>query len=125
LSEALSDVREPDEDHTDSLSETMHMACIREIHHYQVDRNLDDRKSHPEYEDEIIPCNDAQECGQNCESPVERHWVESEVSDWIQDSDENSPECEGEDDNEDDFKEESEAEEDPCVDKLELKVENW
>jgi hypothetical protein len=56
---------------------------------------------------------------------VERHWVETEVPDWVQDSDENSPECEGEDDNEDDFEEVSEAEEDPFVDKLELKVENW
>jgi hypothetical protein len=28
LSEALSDVREPDEDHTGSLSETVHMACM-------------------------------------------------------------------------------------------------
>ena len=75
------------------------------------------------YEDEIIPCNDAQKHGHNCESPVERHWVESEVPDWVQDSDEreNSPEHEGEDE----FKEESETEEDPFVDKLELEVENY
>jgi hypothetical protein len=125
LSEALSDVREPDKDHTGSLSETVHMACMWEIHHYQVDKDSDDREPHPDYKDEIIPCNDAWVRGQNCESPVERHWVESEVPDWIQDSDENSPECEEEDDNEDDFEEESEAEEDPFVDKLELKVENW
>jgi hypothetical protein len=125
LSEVLSDVREPDEDRTGSLSETVHMACIREIHHYQVDRDLDDGEPHPEYEDEIIPCYNAQEHGQNCESPVERHWVESEVPDWIQDSDENSPKCEGEDDNEDDFEEEPEAEEDPFVNNLELEVENW
>jgi hypothetical protein len=125
LSEAMSDVREPDEDCTGSLSETVHMACIREIHHYQVDKDSDDGEPHPDYEDEIIPCNDAWERGQNCESLVERHWVESEVPDWIQDSDENSPECEGEDDNEDDSEEESETEEDPFVDKLELEVENW
>jgi hypothetical protein len=25
------------------------------------------------YKDEIIPCNNAQECGQNCESPVKKH----------------------------------------------------
>jgi hypothetical protein len=153
LSEALSDVREPDEDHTGLLSQTVHMACIWEVHHYQVDRDLDDREPHPENEDdygdyqlrdgstspmlfedrdgqlwsydgEIIPCNDAQECGQNCESPVERHWVESEVPDWVQDSDGNSPECEGED-NKDDFEEESEAEEDPFVDKLKLEVKIW
>jgi hypothetical protein len=73
LSEALSDVREPDEDHTGSLSETVHMACIWKIHHYQVDRDSDNGEPHPEYEDEIIPCNDAQKCGQNCESPVEKH----------------------------------------------------
>jgi hypothetical protein len=121
LSEDLSDVREHDEDHTGSLPETVHMACIREIHHYQVDKDSDDGEPHPDYEDEIISCNDAREHGQNCESPVERHWVEYEVPDWIQDSDENSPECEGEDD----FEEESEAEEDPFVDKLELEVENW
>jgi hypothetical protein len=125
LSEALSDTREPDEELNGPWAETVHMACIREIHHYQVDRDSDDGEPHPDYEDEIIPCNDAQERGQNCESPVERHWVESEVPDWIQDSDENSPKCEGEDDNEDEFEEESEAEEDPFVDKLELKVENW
>jgi hypothetical protein len=83
LSEALSDVREPDEDCTGSLSETMHMACIWETHHYQVDRDSDGGEPHPEYEDEIIPCNNAQEHGQNCESPVKRHWVESEVPDWI------------------------------------------
>jgi hypothetical protein len=113
------------------------MACIQEVHHYRVDSDSDDEEPHPEYEDdyedyqfrnvsttpmwfedrdvqlwsyedEIIPCNDAQEHGQNCESPIERHWVESEIPDWVQDSDENSPECEGEDDNEDDFEEESE-----------------
>jgi hypothetical protein len=81
LSEAMSDVREPDKDHTGSLSETIHMACIWEIYHYQVDRDLDDGEPHSEYEDEIIPCNDAQERGQNCKSPVERHWVESEAPD--------------------------------------------
>jgi hypothetical protein len=71
LSEALSDIREPDEELIGPQPETVHMACIREIHHYQVDRDSDDGELHPEYEDEIIPCNDAQECGQNCESPVE------------------------------------------------------
>lgn len=139
--------------HSDQQLETVYMVCIWEVHHYQVDRDLDDGEPHPEYEDDygdyhsregstspmlfkdrngqlwsyeddIIPCDDAQECGQNCESPVERHWVESEVPDWIQDSDGNSPESEGEDDSEDDFEEESEAEKDPFVDELELKVEN-
>jgi hypothetical protein len=46
LSEALSDVREPDEDRTGSLSETVHMACIQEIHYYQVDRDSDGMESH-------------------------------------------------------------------------------
>ena len=78
------------------------------------------------YEDDIIQCKEAQERGRNCESPAERHWVESGAPDWIQDSDEDSPECEGEDDSEDDFEEESEEEEeeDPFMDKLELEVEN-
>lgn len=94
--------------HSDQQLETVHMACIWEVHHYQVDRDSDDGEPHPEYEDdygdyqlrdgstspmlfedgdgqlwsyedEIIPCNDAQERGQNCESPVERHWVESKA----------------------------------------------
>ena len=79
------------------------------------------------YKDETIPCNNAQECGQNCESPVERHWVESKVPDWVQDSDEreNSPEYKGEYNNEEEFKEDSEAEEGPFADELELEVENY
>ena len=141
--------------HSDQQSETVYMACIREVHHYQVDRDSDDGEPHPEYEDDygdyhsregstspmlfkdrdgqlwsyeddIIQCNEAQERGRNCESPVERHWVESGAPDWVQESDEDSPECEGEDDSEDDFEEESEEEEeeDPFMDKLELEVEN-
>jgi hypothetical protein len=72
----------------DQESKAVHMACVQEVHHYQVDRDLDDGESHPEYEndyedyllrevstssmmfedrdgqlwsyeDEIIPCNDA------------------------------------------------------------------
>ena len=79
------------------------------------------------YRDEIIPCNNAQEDGWNCELPVGRHWVESEVLDWVQDSDEreNSPESEEEDDNEEEFEEDSETDEDPFVDELELEVENY
>jgi hypothetical protein len=115
--------------HSDQQSEAMHMACIHEVHHYWVDRDSDDGEPCPEYEDdyedyllrdvstspmlfkdrdgqlwsyedEIIPCNNAQECGRNCKSPVERHWVESEVPEWVQDSDkrEISPEYDGEED---------------------------
>jgi predicted transposase YbfD/YdcC len=42
--------------------------------------------------------------GRNCESPVERHWVESEVLEWVQDPDEreSSPEHDGEDDEQED-----------------------
>jgi hypothetical protein len=56
------------------------------------------------YEDEIIPCNNTQEYGRNCESPVERHWVESEVPEWVRDPDEreSSPEHDGEDDDQED-----------------------
>jgi hypothetical protein len=76
--------------HSDQQSEAMHMACIQEVHHYWVKRELDGGEPHPEYEDvdedymlrdvsaspmlfedrdgqlwsyedEIIPCNNAQE----------------------------------------------------------------
>jgi hypothetical protein len=78
--------------HSDQQSETVHMACIREVHHYWVDRESDGGEPHPEYEDvdenymprdvsaspmlfedgdgqlwsyedEIIPCNNVQEYG--------------------------------------------------------------
>jgi hypothetical protein len=67
------------------------------------------------YEDEIIPCNNAQEYGRNCESLVERHWVESEVPEWVRDPDkrESSPEHDGEDDDqEDELMDESDNQED-------------
>jgi hypothetical protein len=119
--------------YSDQQSEAVHMACIREVHHYWVDKESDGGEPHPEYEDvdedymprdvsaspmlfedgdgqlwsyedEIIPCNNAQEYGQNCESPVERHWVESEVPEWVQDPDEreSNPEHDGEDDEQED-----------------------
>jgi hypothetical protein len=119
--------------HSDQQSEAVHMACIQEVHHYWVDRESDGGEPHPgyedvdedymprdvsaspmlfedrdgqlwSYEDEIIPCNNAQEYGWNCESPVERHWVESEVPEWVWDPDErkSSPEHDGEDDDQED-----------------------
>ena len=36
------------------------------------------------YDVHDIPCDDALDHGQDCESPVERHWIESEVLEWIQ-----------------------------------------
>jgi hypothetical protein len=136
--------------HSDQQSEAVHMACIREVHHYWVDRELDGGEPHTEYEevdedymprdvsaspmlfedrdgqlwsyeDEIIPCNNAQEYGQNCESPVERHWVESEVLEWVWDSGEreSSPEHDGEDDDqEDEPMDESDNQEDEPTDEL-------
>jgi hypothetical protein len=128
--------------HSDEQSEAVHMACIQEVHHYWVDRESDGGEPHPEYEDvdedymprdvsaspmlfedgdgqlwsyedEIIPCNNAQEYGWNCESPVERHWVESEVPEWVQDPDEreSSPEHDREDDGEDDEQEDEPTDE--------------
>jgi hypothetical protein len=132
------------------------MACVWEVHHYQVDRVLDNGEPFPEYKDDyedyllreintppilfkdrdghlwsyddkIISCNNAQKCGQNCELPVERHWVESEVPDCVQDSDEreNSSKYEGEDNNKEEFEENSKAEGNLFVDELELEVENY
>jgi hypothetical protein len=65
------------------------------------------------YEDEIIPCNNAQEYERNCESPVERHWVESEVPEWVRNPDEreSSPEHDGEDDGEYDEQEDEPTDE--------------
>jgi hypothetical protein len=119
--------------HSDQQSEAVHMACIQEVHHYWVDRESDGGEPHPKYEDvdedymprdvsaspmlfedrdgqlwsyedEIIPCNNAQEYGWNCESPVERHWVESEVPEWVWDPDEreSSSKHDGEDDDQED-----------------------
>jgi hypothetical protein len=134
---------------SDQQSEAVHMACIREVHHYWVDRESDGGEPHPEYEDvdedymprdvsaspmlfedrdgqlwsyedEIIPCNNAQEYGRNCESPVERHWVESEVPEWVWDPDkrESSPEHDGEDDDQgDEPTDESDDQEDEPTDK--------
>jgi hypothetical protein len=74
--------------HSDQQSEAVHMACIQEVHHYWVDRDLDNGEPCPEdevdykdyplrddstssmlfedrdgqlwsYGDEIIPCNNA------------------------------------------------------------------
>ncbi|KAF8226825.1 hypothetical protein L208DRAFT_1380027 [Tricholoma matsutake] len=117
----------------DQQPEVMHMACVWEFHHHQVDResndgepsqdNKDGYDDYPprdvgtppisyedrdgqlwSYEDEFIPCNNAVDYRWDCESPVERHWVEPEAPEWIQDPDEreNSPENYREDDDEED-----------------------
>ena len=48
-----------------------------------------------------IPCDDALDRGQDCESPVERHWIESEVPEQILESDEREDSPEYGEDNED------------------------
>jgi hypothetical protein len=42
LSEALSDIREPDKELTGPQPETVHMACMRDHHHYTVYRDTND-----------------------------------------------------------------------------------
>ena len=140
---------------TEQRPDIVQMACVQEFHHYRVDRasedgepsnndNDDDDYPHGDvesppnqyedrdgqlwsYNEDFIECDHTRDHGWDCKSPVERHWVESEVLDWVQDSDEreNSPKYEGEDDKEEEFEEDSETEEDLFVDELELEVENY
>jgi hypothetical protein len=42
LSEARSEIREPDEELTGPQPETVHMACMRDHHHYTVYRDMND-----------------------------------------------------------------------------------
>jgi hypothetical protein len=87
LSENPSDVRESDKDLTSSLPEAMHMACMRDHHHYIVYRDRNDGKGpsqnnisyngiyrdndsiHWAYEEEFIECSNLIGCG----SPVKNH----------------------------------------------------
>jgi hypothetical protein len=120
----------------DRQSENVHMACIQEFHHYQVDRVLedgepsnDDDDDYPirdvklpnlyedrdgqlwSYNEQFIECDHAIYHGWNCESPVERHLVESEAPELIQNSEEedwmdnlsDDPKYGGEDDKEEEY----------------------
>jgi hypothetical protein len=92
LSEAQSDIREPDEELTGPQPETVHMACMRDHHHYTVYRDMNDGEGplqndisyngiyrdndgiHWAYKEEFVECSNPSGCG----SPVENHWENGE-----------------------------------------------
>jgi hypothetical protein len=97
LSEARSEIREPDEELTGPQPETVHMACMRDHHHYTVYRDMNDGEGpsqndisyngiyrdndgmHWAYEEEFVECSDPTGCG----SPVENHWENGEPAEWL------------------------------------------
>jgi hypothetical protein len=101
LSEARSEIREPDEELTGPQPETVHMACMRDHHHYTVYRDMNDGEGpsqndisyngiyrdndgmHWAYEEEFVECSDPTGCG----SPVENHWKNGEPAEWLKNVD--------------------------------------
>jgi hypothetical protein len=94
LSEALRDIREPDEELTGTQPETVHMACMRDHHHYTVYRDTNDG-----------------------EGPLQPDISYNGIY-----KNEEDPTDESED--QEDIEEDYETEGDPFVDDLELKLEN-
>jgi hypothetical protein len=94
LSEALSDIREPDEELTGPKPETVHMACMRDHHHYTVHRDTNDG-----------------------EGPLQLDISYKGIY-------KNDEDLMDELEDQEDIKEDSEAEGDPFVDDLELELEN-
>jgi hypothetical protein len=98
LSEARSDIREPDEELTGPQPETVHMACMRDHHHYTVYRDMNDGEGpsqndisyngiyrdndgiHWAYKEEFVECSDPTGCG----LPVENHWENGEPAEWLE-----------------------------------------
>jgi hypothetical protein len=101
LSEAQSDIREPDKELTGPQPETVHMACMRDHHHYTVYRDMNDGEGpsqndisyngiyrdndgiHWAYEEEFVECSDPTGCG----SPVKNHWENGEPAEWLENVD--------------------------------------
>jgi hypothetical protein len=101
LSEAWSDIREPDKELTGPQPETVHMACMRDHHHYTVYRDMNDGEGpsqnnisyngiyrdndgiHWAYKEEFIECSDPTGCG----SPVENHWENGKPAEWLENVD--------------------------------------
>jgi hypothetical protein len=101
LSEARSEIREPDEELTGPQPETVHMACMRDHHHYTVYRDMNDGEGpsqndisdngiyrdndgiHWAYEEEFVECSNPSGCG----SPVENHWENGEPAEWLENVD--------------------------------------
>jgi hypothetical protein len=101
LSEARSEIREPDEELTGPQPETVHMACMRDHHHYTVYRDMNDGEGpsqndisyngiyrdndgmHWAYEEEFVECSDPTGCG----SPVKNHWENGESAEWLENVD--------------------------------------
>jgi hypothetical protein len=94
LSEDLRNIREPDEELTSPQPETVHMACMRNHHHYTVYRDT----------------NDGEELLQHDISYNGIYKNEEDLTDESEDQE--------------DIEEDSETEGDPFVDDLELELEN-
>jgi hypothetical protein len=131
LSEARSEIREPDEELTGPQPETVHMACMRDHHHYTVYRDMNDGEGpsqndisdngiyrdndgiHWAYEEEFVECSDPSGCG----SPVENHWENGEPAEWLENVDlERYSKEEESDDQEDEPTDESDDQEDEPTD---------
>jgi hypothetical protein len=139
LSEDLRDIREPDEELTGPQPETVHMACMRDHHHYTVYRDTNDGegplqpdisyngiyKNEEEPTDESEDQEDIKEDSETEGDPfVDDLELELE-NDLIYESDDQEDDLTDESEEQEDIKEDSETEGDPFVDELELEVENW
>jgi hypothetical protein len=144
LSEARSDIREPDEELTGPQPETVHMACMRDHHHYTVYRDMNNGKGpsqndisdngiyrdndgiHWAYKEEFIECSDPTGCG----SPVENHWKNGKPAEWLENVDleryskkeesdvQEDESTDGSDDQGDELTDESDDQEDELTDEL-------
>jgi hypothetical protein len=139
LSEALSDIREPDKELTGPQPETVHMACMRDYHHYTVYRDTNDDEGPLQfdisynriYKDEDDPTDkseDQEEIKEDSETEGDPFVDDLELelkNDLIYESDDQEDDPTDELEEQEDIEEDSETEEDPLVDELRLKVENW
>jgi hypothetical protein len=139
LSEDLRDIREPDEELTGPQPETVHMACMRDHHHYTVYRDTNDGegplqpdisyngiyKNEEEPTDESEDQEDIKEDSETEGDPfVDDLELELE-NDLIYESDDQEDDLTDESEEQEDVEKDSETEGDPFVDELELEVENW
>jgi hypothetical protein len=139
LSEALSDSREPDEELTGPQPETVHMACIRDHHHYTVYRDTNDGEGplqldisyngiYKNDEDPMDELEDQEDIEEDSETEGDPFVDDLELkleNDLIYESDDQEDDLMDESKEQEDVKEDSETEGDPFVDELELEVENW
>jgi hypothetical protein len=137
LSEALRDIREPDEELTGPQPETVHMACMRDHHHYTVYRDTNDGEGPLQldipyngiYKNEEDPTDESED---HIEEDSEKEGdpfandLELELeNDLIYESDDQEDDPTDESEEQENVEEDSETEGDPFEDELELEVENW